>query len=98
MSGTGGLKTSQVAILASKTSDKDWSSALKTVSSTNDLRKWRAGQGVLISPWRRFKGLEADAIVIIEDFHQSESLTEKANHYVARSRAKHLLSIIQITS
>ena len=98
MSGTGGLKTSQVAILASKTTDKDWSSALKTVALTSDLEKWRAGQGVLISPWRRFKGLEADAIVIIEDFHQSENQTEKANQYVARSRAKHLLSIIQITT
>ena len=96
MSGTGGLKTSQVAILASKTIDKGWSSALKTVASTSDLEKWRAGQGVLISPWRRFKGLEADAIVIIEDFNQSKNQTEKANQYVARSRAKHLLSIIQI--
>ena len=44
------------------------------------------------------QGLEADAIVIIEDFHHSENHTEKANQYVARSRAKHLLSIIQITT
>ncbi len=96
MPSAGGLKTSQVAVLVPSGSDRDWSAIFKTVSATADFDKWRADKGVLIAPWRRFKGLEADAIVIIEEASKSEDLKEIANRYVARSRAKHLLTVIQV--
>jgi DNA helicase IV len=63
---------------------------LQEIKVTRDFDQWRKNAGVLIASWGRFKGLEADAIVIIEtpdDDHQS-------HRYVARSRAKHLLTII----
>lgn len=98
MPGAGGLKTSQVAVLVPSGSDRDWSVIFKTVSATSDFEKWRADKGVLVAPWRRFKGLEADAIVIVETAPQSEDPIERANRYVARSRAKHLLTVVQVDS
>jgi len=51
---------------------------------------------VLITSWRRFKGLEADAVVIIEKLARtSDNARANANRYVARSRAKHLLTVIE---
>jgi len=97
MPGAGGLKPSQVAVLVPSGSDKDWGLIVKTVPATPDLEKWRADKGVLIAPWRRFKGLEADAIVIIEANPEAQDLYERANRYVARSRAKHLLTVVQVT-
>ena len=98
MPGAGGLKASQVAVLVPSGSDKDWSAIFKTVTATSDFDKWRADKGVLIAPWRRFKGLEADAIVIVEESAQSDHPHDRANRYVARSRAKHLLTVIQVSS
>ena len=98
MPGAGGLKPSQVAVLVPSGSDIDWSVIFKTVPATSDFEKWRADKGVLIAPWRRFKGLEADAIVIVESAPESEGLSERANRYVARSRAKHLLTVVQVSS
>jgi len=98
MPGAGGLKASQVAVLVPSGSDKEWSLIFKTVTATSDFDKWRQDKGVLISPWRRFKGLEADAIVIVEDASRLGDLIERANQYVARSRAKHLLVVIEVES
>lgn len=98
MPGAGGLKSSQVAVLVPSGSDRDWSVIFKTVPATSDFEKWRADKGVLIAPWRRFKGLEADAIVIIESAPGTGEHSERANRYVARSRAKHLLIVIQVDS
>ena len=50
---------------------------------------------MLIASWHRFKGLEADAIVIIEVPGRDDA-RERVNKYVARSRAKHLLSVIEV--
>ena len=47
-----------------------------------------------ISSWNRFKGLEADAIVIIETPGRDDA-RERVNRYVARSRAKHLLTVVE---
>ena len=63
--------------------------------NSQKLRKMEEREGVLVTTWGRFKGLEADAIVIIESSEHQRNLTP-ANRYVARSRAKHLLSLIQV--
>ena len=52
---------------------------------------------MLITSWKRFKGLEADAVVIIEEHVRTGNYAKaNANRYVARSRAKHLLTVIVV--
>ena len=67
-----------------------------TVPLTQELQEWNQGKGVLITSWKRFKGLEADAVVIIEKPARiGNNARVNANRYVARSRAKHLLTVIE---
>ena len=49
---------------------------------------------MLVAPWHRFKGLEADAIVIIETLGRDEN-REPVNRYLARSRTNYLLTVIK---
>jgi DNA helicase IV len=95
MPNAGGLKHHQVAVLAPGNTERDWPTDFQTVPLTKDMDAWRNGKGVLIASWARFKGLEADAIVIVET-PVDDNDKERANRYVARSRAKHLLYIIQV--
>jgi hypothetical protein len=90
----GGLRPSQIAVLAPGGSEREWPKDFQTVSITSDFDDWRQNKGVLLVSWSRFKGLEADAIVIIET-RSDDDARERANRYVARSRAKHLLTVIQ---
>jgi hypothetical protein len=95
MPNLGGLKLQQVAVLAPGNTERDWPADFQTVPATKDFDAWRKGKGVLIASWARFKGLEADAIVIVEML-APDSDQARANRYVARSRAKHLLTVIQV--
>jgi hypothetical protein len=95
MPNAGGLKRHQVAVLAPGNTERDWPSDFQTVPLTRDMDAWRNGKGVLIASWARFKGLEADAIVIVET-PVADSDKERHNRYVARSRAKHLLYVVQV--
>src|SRR5262249_29168168 len=90
----GGLKPCQIAVLAPGNSERDWPADFQTVRLTKQFDAWRNAKGVLIVSWARFKGLEADAIVIVE-MQATDNAREKANRYVARSRAKHLLTVIE---
>jgi hypothetical protein len=96
MPNAGGLKHQQVAVLAPGNTERDWPAGFQTVPITKDFDAWRNNKGVLIASWARFKGLEADAIVIIEMFTEPNSDQDRANRYVSRSRAKHLLKVIQV--
>lgn len=92
---TGQLRPSQIAILAPALHEARWPAVLGNVPLTRSFEKWRRNEAVLISSWARFKGLEADAIVVIES--PGDGLSDNAAHrYVARSRAKHLLVIIEV--
>jgi hypothetical protein len=95
LSAGGGLKPSQVVMFAPSQLESKWPEKIKTLEFTKNYEKWREGKGVLVTTWGRFKGLEADAIVIIESPQHQKNLTP-ANRYVARSRAKHLLALIQV--
>jgi len=95
LSAGGGLKPSQVVMFAPSQLESKWPEKIKTLEFTKNYEKWRKGEGVLVTTWGRFKGLEADAIVIIESSQHQRNLTP-ANRYVARSRAKHLLSLIHV--
>lgn len=91
----GGLKMSQIAVLAPGFTKKEWPKRFESIPLTTDLDKWRSNKNVLMDSWERFKGLEADAIVIIEP-PMKEDPRLAVNRYVARSRAKHLLTIIEV--
>ena len=95
-SGQGGLARSQVAVLVPSVSGVTLPTRFGTVPLTQELREWNEGRGVLIASWKRFKGLEADAVVIVEKpARNGDSARANANRYVARSRAKHLLTVIE---
>ena len=95
-SGQGGLARSQVAVLVPSVSGVTLPTQFGTVPLTQELREWNEGKGVLITSWKRFKGLEADAVVIVEKpARNGDSARANANRYVARSRAKHLLTVIE---
>ena len=95
-SGQGGLARSQVAVLVPSVSGVTLPTRFGSVPLTQELREWNAGRGVLITSWKRFKGLEADAVVIVEKpARNGDSARANANRYVARSRAKHLLTLIE---
>jgi hypothetical protein len=92
MPAEGGLRYSQVAVLASGGSENDWPKDFGPIPLTKNFSRWRTNEAVLMASWGRFKGLEADAIVIVDD----EDGDKENRKYVARSRAKHLLSIIEV--
>ncbi len=96
--GKGGLKASQVAILGpqakSHSSLKDIS-AIGKLPITQNLDHWKAGKGILYASIRSFKGLEADAVVMI-DVPEPDSIPHfgRTDFYVGCSRAKHLLVVL----
>ena len=90
----GGLKPSQVAVLAPASADGLWPAKFATIPLTRDFEEWRRDKGVLIATLGRFKGLEADAVVIVEAPIRNEA-RQTTSRYVARSRAKHLLTVIE---
>lgn len=98
--GQGRLKPSQIVIQSPRTrtnsSLKDLQ-AIRNVPITENLEEWKSGEGILFTTIRRFKGLEADA-VLITDLVPLNSLSyfTAADLYVACSRAKHLLAMFPL--
>jgi hypothetical protein len=92
----GRLKPNQVAVLSPR---RQASSSLAGVKSLGGypiveaLSDWKDGKGILFSTIRAFKGLEADALVVIDVSGYSPAMTQ-ADFYVACSRAKHLLTVL----
>ena len=91
----GGLAPQQVAILTDSTRPNSWPTRIGNIPLVQDQMAWRAGGGVLLDTYRRFKGLEADAIVLagVPPVGTDDKYT-RHDHYVATSRAKHLLEIV----
>ena len=92
----GGLESRQIAILTPWDNHKKWPRNFGNVPIVRDFDAWRAGEGVLLATHRRFKGLEADALVLagVPEPGSSEYYT-LADHYVASSRAKFRLVVVQ---
>lgn len=67
--------------------------AIDGVQLVEDASRWREGQGILCSTARRFKGLEAD-VVIIADFSGLGRLFTVSDLYVALTRARSHLIIV----
>lgn len=95
MPNQGGLRMSQVAVLAPGLTERHWPAHFETIPLTKSFEVWRRDECVLTASWSRFKGLEADAIVIIETPAKDEAHVD-AHRYVSRSRAKHLLVVIEV--
>lgn len=98
MDRSGQIKTSQIAILCPNTYKKSSLSAVDKIQNipiTENINKWEKDEGILFSTIRNFKGLEADAVVLI-DVPKPGSLPYfgKNDLYVACSRAKHLLTVL----
>ena len=96
--GNGKLKPSQVAILGPR--DKANSSlaqqnSIGRISLTGDPQRWQANEGVLYATVRSFKGLEADAVIMVDVVKpDSVAYFKTSDFYVGCSRAKHLLAVL----
>jgi hypothetical protein len=91
----GGLQPRQVAILTHDNDTSVWPKKFGNIQVVRNLARWRANDGILLETYRRFKGLEADAL-ILAGVPQPDPTSRytAADHYVASSRAKHLLEIV----
>ena len=94
----GRLRPNQVVILSpwrQSRSSLAGINALRGVQLTNDLKVWRNSEAVLFETIKRFKGLEADALLMIDvPMPDSRSSFTLADLYVACSRGKHLVTIL----
>jgi len=93
---TGKLNPNQVAVLSPRRQANSSLARVKSLGGCpiiDTLSDWKEGKGILFSTVRAFKGLEADALVVIDVDGFSPLLT-KADFYVACSRAKHLLTVL----
>ncbi|MBL8619381.1 MAG: AAA family ATPase [Deltaproteobacteria bacterium] len=92
----GGLRPSQVVVLGPARLARGPLAGAPGVCGaplTDDPRRWRAGDGLLVSTPRAFKGLEAEAAVLYCPPTWSASFTP-ADLYVGWTRARHRLTVI----
>ena len=94
----GNLKPSQIAILSPNKKERSSISDLNAaqgIKITEDIDAWREDKGVLFSTVKSFKGLEADAVLLIDIPEEEDTgFFKQSDYYVACSRAKHLLVVI----
>jgi len=92
-----GLKPSQIAVVAAKTLEASCCAGMDKIGGlqvTEKLDEWRNGKGVLRVTLGKFKGLEADAMVLV-DVPGLDANFRKEHLYVACSRARHLLTVLE---
>ena len=94
----GNLKPSQIAILSPNKKERSAISDLNAaqgIKINEDIDAWREDKGVLFSTVKSFKGLEADAVLLIDIPEEEDTgFFKQSDYYVACSRAKHLLVVI----
>lgn len=95
-SGSGGLKPSQIAVLVPGYPVDDWPAKFKRTAAVRDLEAWRNCEGILIESHARFKGLEADAVIMLTAPISNANDRDRRLNYVACSRAKHILKIVEV--
>lgn len=87
-----GLRYSQIAVLSRYAPDNSHLGRLTDAAHplTHDLETWRQDRAVWFSSIKAFKGLEAEALILVDlsDFGAGFS---RQDLYVACSRARHLL-------
>jgi len=96
----GGLKCERIVIQSPFRLDNAGSSfsSLERIGGfpiVADIRKWRDGHGILFTTIRSFKGLEADAVVMVDlPEPNARSFFSFNDLYVGASRAKHVLTLL----
>ncbi|MFH2122759.1 MAG: NERD domain-containing protein [Pseudomonadota bacterium] len=96
----GGLEPGQIVLQSpyrQENPDSSFSSITKIggFPIVTDSRKWREGQGVLFTTIRSFKGLEADAVIMVDIPEPVDNAFFSTNDlYVGASRAKHILCVL----
>ncbi len=91
----GGLRPSQVAVIGPKTLAKSCLGGATAIAGhplVDDPAAWERGEGVLYATLAGFKGLEADAVALV-DVGRYDRTFGPAHLYVAASRPKHLLAV-----
>jgi hypothetical protein len=91
-----GLKPNQIVVVTAKRPEGGClhgKANLAGVPLTEDLGQWRTGKAILVTTVGKFKGLEADAMVLT-DVPPVGLNFRKEHLYVAYSRAKHLLTVL----
>jgi DNA helicase IV len=95
--GQGGVEPSQVVILVSDAIKNSSFAGIERIgkfSLSDDFQIWRANESILIQTAKRFKGLEADVIILADvPDPETEWHFKTKDLYVAASRAKHRLFI-----
>jgi hypothetical protein len=93
----GGLEPKQVAILTHRNNHKEWPKSFGNLRVYRSFDAWRENKGVLLATHRRFKGLEAAALVLagVPEPGSTRAYTHE-DHYVACSRARHVLEVITL--
>lgn len=91
-----GLKAEDIVILTATTTEKSWLDANRSYGG-QQLSFSREPGKILFTTIRKFKGLEADAILIVDASTYSLAKPEnKRLLYVGTSRAKNLLNIAML--
>jgi hypothetical protein len=86
-----GLDACQMAILSPHRQQKSSLASVTTVAGHPIVTK-REDRGILFSTVRRFKGLEADVVLLI-DQDRADPECSVVHRYVAASRARHMLVV-----
>jgi superfamily I DNA/RNA helicase len=93
---TGGIPSHQITILTAKTEEKSALANITKIGKQN-ITRVRNKEDALFTTIRKFKGLEATVIILIDVDADSFATPEARNLlYVGTSRAKHFLDIISI--
>jgi hypothetical protein len=90
------LTPQAVAVLSPYSRTKSICSDLEAL--TTDFSAWRRGEAPLFSTIRGFKGLEAQAVLLVDVPEFDEKAASKTDVYVALTRAKNELRIITTNS
>jgi hypothetical protein len=95
-----GLYLSQIAVLSPWNDNNtlglgNEDEVIKGIKFTRHLDTWRGGKACLFETIKGFKGLEADAVILIDVNETSAGFTLQ-DAYVACSRAKHELLIVPV--
>ena len=90
------LKPSQVVILTPGYAKSHWPGNFKSIKLTKSIDRWRDSEGVLIASLHQFKGLEADAVILLTPPLPETESKYHIENYVACSRAKHVLHVVHV--
>ncbi|MDE0308761.1 MAG: NERD domain-containing protein [Acidiferrobacterales bacterium] len=91
-----GLKFSQVVILTPGYAKKHWPDKARVTQIADAINQWRNDESILIASLHQFKGLEADAVVLLTASLSKISDDHNTDDYVGCSRAKHILHVVHV--